>query len=431
MLLSNCKVLRFSQRSAWILQSAMWHCVLCYKFISVIRVIRCSHLHGPRVSFFLKKGVIFFSETSGNFYPDYTTSSSRRYLFSRSPLKPSDLTYECSACCILRILNKQRVYPYFLRGIAKVLTGDVAHSWWNITDGLVRLSKVSIKFHNIFMCRVRCVTYRRGSGLDDWIYWHLIHTTRDYRQHCAVSILRTLMFTITHALEFSAFSSRVLATDLSQSHCNFNSHMKFSFYNLIHSLSFLLNHSRLPSPELGPILDNSLKRPSLSLYKPSARTTQETQLLYCWESLFTGPLSSIRRPTFVRVRFRWNTCSQSFLPMGLYITLYLAVLCSVRSGKQYNHTASKSVCIRKVLRPATSISVSPWFSSVLEQVLSWCTNSALHSMLHMQPFQWKHQNFALMLPSQRHIKINSDHMHYLYQKDERTVPGNLHNRRYN
>jgi hypothetical protein len=27
-----------------------------------------------------------------------------------------------------------------------------------------------------------CVTYKMGFGFDDWIYWHLILTTRDYRK---------------------------------------------------------------------------------------------------------------------------------------------------------------------------------------------------------------------------------------------------------
>jgi hypothetical protein len=30
--------------------------------------------------------------------------------------------------------------------------------------------------------------------------------------------------------------------------------------------------------------------------------------------------------------------------------------------------------------------------------------------------------------STSHTQINSDHMHYLYQKDERALPGNLQNR---
>jgi hypothetical protein len=79
-------------------------------------------------------------------------------------------------------------------------------------------------------------------------------TTRDYRHYSAVADLRTLQFTVTHALGFSVFTSRILATDLSQSHCNFESHMKSSFHCLIH-----FNHLLLPSPELDPILDISLK----------------------------------------------------------------------------------------------------------------------------------------------------------------------------
>jgi hypothetical protein len=57
------------------------------------------------------------------------------------------------------------------------------------------------------------VTYKTGSGLDDWIYWSLIHTTRDYRQYSAIADLHTLQFTVTHALGFLVFSSRILATD--------------------------------------------------------------------------------------------------------------------------------------------------------------------------------------------------------------------------
>jgi hypothetical protein len=53
-------------------------------------------------------------------------------------------------------------------------------------------------------------------GVLDWmigfIYTLYIHTTRDYRQYRA--ILHNLQFTIAHILEFSVFTSRVLATDL-------------------------------------------------------------------------------------------------------------------------------------------------------------------------------------------------------------------------
>jgi hypothetical protein len=75
------------------------------------------------------------------------------------------------------------------------------------------------------------VTYKTGFGLDDWIYCALcIHTVRD---NSASAILHILQFTVTHVLGFSVFISRILATDLSQSHCNFKSHMKSCFRNLI------------------------------------------------------------------------------------------------------------------------------------------------------------------------------------------------------
>jgi hypothetical protein len=58
---------------------------------------------------------------------------------------------------------------------------------------------------------------------------------------------------ILHALGFSVLTSRILATDLSQSHCNFKSRIKCSLLRLIPFLPSLLNHVRLPSSELDPI----------------------------------------------------------------------------------------------------------------------------------------------------------------------------------
>jgi hypothetical protein len=59
------------------------------------------------------------------------------------------------------------------------------------------------------------VTYKTGFGLDNWIYWPLyIHMIRNYRQYSAIADLHTLQFTVTYALGFSVFISRILATDL-------------------------------------------------------------------------------------------------------------------------------------------------------------------------------------------------------------------------
>jgi hypothetical protein len=57
----------------------------------------------------------------------------------------------------------------------------------------------------------------------------LIHSHNSGLQYCAIGNLHTFQLTVTHALGFSVFTSRILATYLSQSHCNFNSHMKSSW----------------------------------------------------------------------------------------------------------------------------------------------------------------------------------------------------------
>jgi hypothetical protein len=66
-------------------------------------------------------------------------------------------------------------------------------------------------------------------------------TARDYRQYSAIAILHTLQFIVAHAVWFSVFTSRILATDLWQSHCNFKSHMKPSLYRLIPFLPLICN----------------------------------------------------------------------------------------------------------------------------------------------------------------------------------------------
>jgi hypothetical protein len=57
------------------------------------------------------------------------------------------------------------------------------------------------------------LTYTTSSGLDCRIYWYLIHSTLNYRQSSPIADLHTLQFIVTHALGFSVFTSRILATD--------------------------------------------------------------------------------------------------------------------------------------------------------------------------------------------------------------------------
>jgi hypothetical protein len=104
--------------------------------------------------------------------------------------------------------------------------------------------------------------------------------------------------------------------------------MKSSLHSLISFLPFLLSHFRLPSlssllqlptPELDWILilcsqDHIPARWRLEtertqtiffalFYNPTTRTTQKTQLLYCWEGVFTAPLHSNRNYSIVACVF--------------------------------------------------------------------------------------------------------------------------------
>jgi hypothetical protein len=125
-------------------------------------------------------------------------------------------------------------------------------------------------------------------------------TLRDYRQFSSVAVLHTFKFTNTHILGFSVFTSRILATDLSQSHCNFISYMKPSFHNLIPFLPFVLNHPRLPSPELDPILslaEQSRAEQKLTAGNQPARSLLATKrepraLEYNWATLFLGHINT-------------------------------------------------------------------------------------------------------------------------------------------
>jgi hypothetical protein len=84
--------------------------------------------------------------------------------------------------------------------------------------------------------------------------------------YSAIAILHTFQFTVTHALGFSIVTSRILATDLSQSHCLRGTVWPF------------LNQLRLPSPELDPILFPTTVPATLLLLLLSCQTLLITTL---------------------------------------------------------------------------------------------------------------------------------------------------------
>jgi hypothetical protein len=66
------------------------------------------------------------------------------------------------------------------------------------------------------------VTNITGSRLDDWIYWHFgtsVTISLNDNQYSATADLHNLQFTVAHALGFSVLTSRLLVTELKESHC--------------------------------------------------------------------------------------------------------------------------------------------------------------------------------------------------------------------
>jgi hypothetical protein len=126
------------------------------------------------------------------------------------------------------------------------------------------------------------VTYRR---VLDWMIGFIAPYTFT---HFGTTGYTALSLFYTLSLGFSVFTSRILATDLSQSHCNFKSHMKSSLHSLIPFSLFLLNYLRLPIPELYPILILA----AWDHYIASRRTDRKHYFLYCCEGVFTAPLHS-------------------------------------------------------------------------------------------------------------------------------------------
>jgi hypothetical protein len=66
-------------------------------------------------------------------------------------------------------------------------------------------------------------------GFTDTYAFTQFETTGSYS---AIAILHTFKLTVTYSLGSSVFTSRILATDLSPSHCNFKSHVKISWQRL-------------------------------------------------------------------------------------------------------------------------------------------------------------------------------------------------------
>jgi hypothetical protein len=120
--------------------------------------------------------------------------------------------------------------------------------------------------YNVMSCGHFCTVTCKGVSCA-WLWWwvadwmigltvpYTITHIRKYWQYSAITDVHTSQFTVTRALPFSVFTSRILATDLSQPHCNFKSYMKYSCHRIISfsPLFFNCQFRRLDSQGNGPI----------------------------------------------------------------------------------------------------------------------------------------------------------------------------------
>jgi hypothetical protein len=201
-----------------------------------------------------------------------------------------------------RVLGKQE-FSIFLRNVRELLSDYIvtSHHRKYPPDSLLWephfQQKYTVIVKNIVTSRGLCVTYKTGYGLDAWTYWHLIHTqlgTTGY--YSAITDLRTLQFTITHALGFSVFASRILAMALWRSHCHFRSHKKSSFHSLTPCLQLPIPKTRLDSI---PLLPSSY---------PGRLAPRNSTLFFSNEPFFITTLHWRRRKHSLSIV--WKTCSQ-------------------------------------------------------------------------------------------------------------------------
>jgi hypothetical protein len=59
-----------------------------------------------------------------------------------------------------------------------------------------------------------------GVWVGEQISSRLIQSTRTYKQYNVIADLHNLQLTVTHAIGFSVFTSRILITEIKKSHCD-------------------------------------------------------------------------------------------------------------------------------------------------------------------------------------------------------------------
>jgi hypothetical protein len=167
------------------------------------------------------------------------------------------------------------------------------------------------------------VTYRR---VLNWTIGFIDNS--ELQAITVLSLIYTLRSSPLH-MHYGSQSSLVVSWQrIYNRHCHFKSHVKSSFHSLIpflplfcscqfrrlDSIQFLCSQAHTTA---GWHIETRLTSLNWTLlYNHFERTTQKTQLLYCWEGMFTAPLPSNRRPIAARVGSRRNVFTESLPSNG-------------------------------------------------------------------------------------------------------------------
>jgi hypothetical protein len=102
---------------------------------------------------------------------------------------------------------------------------------------------IRFRYSGFILSRVGVVAWLIRRSLDWTIgFIDILYTiTGSIGNYSAIAILHTFQFTVAHALLFSVLTRRIPATDLSQTHCHFRSHMKSSFHSAVPFLPLFCN----------------------------------------------------------------------------------------------------------------------------------------------------------------------------------------------
>jgi hypothetical protein len=136
------------------------------------------------------------------------------------------------------------------------------------------------------------------SGLDDCIYWHLIHITRYYRRCSAIADLHTLQFTVSSLVvswqRIYNSPSLQIAHEVHRLILFFPLFCNCQFQRL-DSIQFLCSQAHILAGwrfEHSTHFYTAAASFGTLLHNHFARSTQKTQHLYSWKGMLTAPLHS-------------------------------------------------------------------------------------------------------------------------------------------